>query len=42
MISGHCLDMSDVQLMEFADNLNMRGGKKEFSDFRVSGQAAER
>ena len=41
MLSGLCLDMSDVKLLEFADSLNMRcdvgDGGKEFNDFKVSG-----
>ena len=44
MLSGLCLDMSDVKLLEFADSLNMRcdegGGGKEFNDFKVSGPSS--
>ena len=44
MLSGLCLDMSDVKLLEFADSSNLRceveGGGKEFNDFKVSGPSS--
>ena len=44
MLSGLCLDMSDVKLLEFADSLNLRceveGRGKEFNDFKVSGPSS--